>query len=110
MRKVAFAVCTEFCNGCQTCQVACREINRVPFKERWLEVHRNAPKLVDDRLRLRCLHAPELDKCVNCLDQDEQPYCQQVCPSKCLLVGGYEEVMERISSSEDAWSVSVESF
>ncbi len=105
MVNVAFAVNTDYCSGCQTCQVACREINRVPFEERWLEVRKGAPTCVDGRLRLHYSHVPELDKCIDCVEQVESPYCQEVCPSHCLFVGERDGVLACVLDSKDKWSV-----
>ena len=105
--RIGFFVNADYCNGCQACQVACREINRVPFDETWLAVLRGKPKTVGGRLRLHYSHVPALDKCAACLAEEEGPYCQAICPSKCLKVGRYEDLAPMIEHSSDAWSVSV---
>lgn len=101
--KIGFFVNTDYCNGCQTCQVGCREINRVPFEEQWLSVTRNHPKLVDGELRLQFSYLPELDKCANCLTEDEEPYCQAVCTGHCLRVGLCSDIEPEIARSKDRW-------
>lgn len=102
-QKIGFFVNTDYCNGCQTCQVACREINRVPFEEQWLTVGRNKPKYVDGKLRVQYSYTPELDKCAQCLMQDEEPYCQAVCTGRCLKVGLFSDIEPLVSESKDRW-------
>lgn len=102
-KRIGFFVNTDYCNGCQTCQVACREINRVPFDETWLSVVRGKPKRVGGALRMHFSPVPELDRCAQCLAQEEEPYCQAVCPSRCLRVGLYDDLEPLVSGSEDGW-------
>lgn len=106
--RIGFFVNTDYCNGCQACQVACREINRVPFGETWLTVIRDKPKMRGgDKLQMRFSHIPELDKCALCLKEEEEPYCQAICPSKCLKVAYYRDMAPVLADSDDRWSVSV---
>ena len=103
--KIVFAVSTDYCNGCQACQVACREINRVPFGDTWLTVVRGKPKNVGGSTRMRFSFVPELDKCAHCIQEEEGPYCQEICPSKCLAVGLFDRLAPTVFDSDEPWAI-----
>ncbi len=74
-QPVGMLLNTDRCTGCYSCQSACRDINRVPFEEKWLEVVRRKPTVIDGDLRLYHLLAPALDKCAECVERENPPLC-----------------------------------
>lgn len=106
-RQIAYMVRTDYCMCCQACQVACREINRVPFSEKWLEVTRAKPKEIDGKMKVQHSYKPVLEKCLNCVDQEEGPYCQAICSSKCLKVGDFEDLKHLLDDSPGRWSITL---
>jgi Fe-S-cluster-containing dehydrogenase component len=91
-QPVGMLLNTDRCTGCYSCQSACRELNRVPFEEKWLEVVRRKPNLIDGELRLYHLLAPALDKCAECVEQENPPLCVRVCMASCLYVAPVEKL------------------
>jgi len=83
----------ERCTGCYSCQSACREVNQVPFNEKWLEVVRRKPNIIDGELRLYHLIAPPLDKCAECVGRESPPLCERVCMASSLFVGPVEKLI-----------------
>jgi len=83
----------ERCTGCYGCQSACRELNRVPFEEKWLEVVRRKPVIVDGEPSLYHMLAPVLEKCAACVERERPPLCQQVCMASCLTVAPVEQLL-----------------
>ena len=91
-QPVGMLLNTDSCTGCYSCQSACRDINRVPFEEKWLEVVRRKPTVIDGDLRLYHLLAPALDKCAECVERENPPLCVKVCMANCLYVAPVEKL------------------
>ncbi len=83
----------ERCTGCYSCQSACREANHVPLEEKWLEVVRRKPVIVDGELNLYHLLAPTLEKCAECVERQNPPLCERVCMASCLYVAPVDKLL-----------------
>jgi Fe-S-cluster-containing dehydrogenase component len=92
-KPVGMLLDAERCTGCYSCQSACRETNRVPFEEKWLEVIRRKPVMVDGEPQLYHLLAPVLDKCAGCVERENPPLCERVCMASCLYVAPVEKLL-----------------
>lgn len=92
----------ERCTGCYSCASACRETNQVPFSEKWLEVIRRKPVIVENELNLYHLLAPTLEKCADCVERENPPLCQTVCMADCLFVAPVEKLLS-IMKTDGKW-------
>ncbi len=92
-QPVGMLLNAERCTGCFSCQAACREVNHVPFEEKWLEVVRRKPVIVDGDLRLYHLLAPQLDKCAECVARENPPLCVSLCMANCLYVAPVDKLL-----------------
>lgn len=88
----------ERCTGCYSCQSACREANQVPFEEKWLEVVRRKPVMIDGELSLYHLIAPPLDKCASCVEHENPPLCVRVCMATSLFVAPVEKLLPMLKN------------
>jgi Fe-S-cluster-containing dehydrogenase component len=95
-KPIGMLLDAERCTGCYSCQSACREVNQVPFDEKWLEVVRRKPVKVDGDLTLYHLLAPVLEKCAECVKHENPPLCMRVCMASCLYVAPLEELLPKL--------------
>lgn len=102
--RTGMLVRTDACLGCQACQIACREENGFSYQERWFELIRQKPKLVDGEIRNYHLAAPQLDKCALCLEKDHQPLCAVVCPTRCIYIGSETALIEAMQG-KGSWQL-----
>jgi Fe-S-cluster-containing dehydrogenase component len=91
--RVGVLLNAERCTGCYSCQSACRDTNHVPFEEKWLEVVRRKPVMIDGELNLYHLLAPPLEKCQECVERENPPLCERVCMASCIYVRPVEQLL-----------------
>ena len=76
MSQYALTIGEAFCWGCQTCEVACKQENRLPDGVKLIEVREDGPRMVAGRLDfsfrvIRCRHCAE-------------PPCIDACPAEAI--------------------------
>jgi len=76
MVELSLLINTDLCFGCQTCEIACKQENRLGTGPRWIHVIEVGPEKIGGVLKLgyrpmRCLH------CSN-------PPCKEVCPTEAI--------------------------
>ncbi len=98
-QSVGMLVLLDQCTGCFSCQTACRETNHFSYDEKWLEVVRREPVVVDGQLRMYHLLAPSLDKCADCVKKGP-PLCVKVCMGNCLFVAPVTKLLPLIEKHE----------
>lgn len=99
-QSVGMLVLLDDCTGCYSCQTACREVNHYSYDEKWLEVVRRDPVVVDGKLRMYHLLAPSLDKCAECVKKDPTPLCVKVCMGDCLFVAPVAKLLPVLEKQE----------
>jgi Fe-S-cluster-containing dehydrogenase component len=78
MTKRTLAIGEDFCWGCRTCEVACKQEHRAPDGVRLIRVLEDGPREVDGRLDFRYRVAV----CRHC----EDPPCAAACPAEAITV------------------------
>lgn len=76
MRPYALIIDHESCWGCKTCEVACKQENRVPDGIKLISVTEDGPRMIDGRLHFMF----RVDACRHC----DEPDCAAVCPEEAI--------------------------
>ncbi|MBQ9955313.1 MAG: oxidoreductase [Eggerthellaceae bacterium] len=94
MTQYALYLNYEFCTGCHSCEVACRNEKKIPLGDFGM-------KLLEDRPRQHAdgswhwdyiAYPTELcDLCADRVAEGKMPSCVQMCQAKCLHFGTIEE-------------------
>lgn len=77
MAKYTLTIGEEFCWGCKTCEVACKQENQAADGVKLIAVWEDGPKIVDGKLDVTFRVAV----CRHC----DEPPCADVCPAEALL-------------------------
>ncbi len=108
---------TEYCMGCNTCEVACKQEHELPIGPRWMRVDADVPRKIAGKLILRyivshclhCSHPPCKDVCpVNAITKREDGIvlideelctgckdCVEACPLKVMQIDNKKEVAQK---------------
>ena len=93
----------EFCSGCHSCEVACKEEHGFPVGKYGIRVWNDGPWPIDNRkMNWNKIPIPT-DLCDLCADRVEKgkvPTCVQHCQSKCLEFGTVEELSARMDEKQ----------
>lgn len=101
MEGNALYVDYEFCSGCKSCELACRNEHDYPRGEWGIKVFEEKPwQAQDGSWNWDYIPVPT-NLCDLCKDRTEkglQPSCVQHCQAKVLEYGTYAELMERMAA------------
>ena len=75
-RQKYLLVDLKYCNGCHTCEVACKQEHSLPVGVKWIDVLKLGPKRAGDKLRTDYVHW----MCMNCPTAP----CIDVCPQEAI--------------------------
>ena len=93
MAKVGVLIDLDYCVGCYGCQSACNDYWHLPLGETYLKQYNAKPVMVDGDLKMHMCPIPyNLDKCAECVENEEVAPCQAICISKSIYVGTLEEL------------------
>jgi len=73
MVKYSVQVDVDVCQGCQACEISCKQENGIPVGPRWIRVIQVGPKEVGGKLKVTFV--PML--CKHC----SKPVCRDACPT-----------------------------
>ena len=91
--RVGMLVDLNRCTGCYSCQTACRMVNGFSYDVKWLKVIRQPPEEIGGELRSFHLVVPmALDKCAECITQENPPLRVKVCMGNALLVAPMKQL------------------
>ena len=76
MTRLALEIGEEFCWGCRTCELACKQEHRAPVGVRLIRVHEDGPREIDGRLEF----SYRVGVCRHCTD----PPCAAACPAEAI--------------------------
>ena len=96
MMGFGFLVNIDRCTGCMACEAACKVVNKLPAGTSWLNVIRNRPEEVDDKLVMDFYPAPRsLEKCRECLTKEGGvPLCAKVCMGQAIVVDKLDKLVD----------------
>lgn len=84
----------EYCSGCHSCELACRNELGLGLGEWGIKVHEDGPREEADGVWHWNYYAIPTEKCDFCAERTaagQQPACVQVCQGRCLGYGTLDE-------------------
>jgi len=84
----------EYCTGCHTCEVACKQENDFPAGKWGIKLNEIVTELTDGKIRID--YMPFLSEycnlCAARTGNGEQPACVKHCPAGCMMYGTISEL------------------
>jgi len=71
-KEYTLAVDTSACNGCSTCEIACKQEHNLPVGPRWIIVHPDNIREIEGKPQMRYT----VTHCMHC----SKPPCKDACP------------------------------
>jgi Fe-S-cluster-containing dehydrogenase component len=96
--KYGLLIDYEFCTGCFSCVVACKQEHDLPAGEWGIHVIEIGPETVAGKPIMYCLPFPT-DNCNLCMHRVEkglQPSCVKHCTAACMKFGTLDELVEEM--------------
>ena len=100
MPQHALYIDFEFCSGCHSCEIACRNELELPLEEWGMKVLEDKPRQHADGSWHWDFMAYPTEKCDLCADRVERgllPSCVQCCQAKVLEYGTIEECAQKLA-------------
>ena len=91
----------EFCTGCQSCEVACKEEHRIPVGQWGIHLLDDGPwECGDGKFNWNKIPVPTrlCDLCAARRELGKVPTCVQHCQAKCLEYGPLEELNAKLAA------------
>ena len=84
----------EYCTGCHTCEVACKQEHNYPVGKGGIHLNEIITELPDQKLRIDYLPFPTAycDLCAARTKAGEQPSCVKHCQAACMVYGTVSEL------------------
>lgn len=101
MEEVALYIDYEWCSGCRSCELACRNEHDIPRGQFGIRVLEDKPwKMDDGSWNWNYIPIPSrlCDLCSERISAGKEPSCVQHCQAKCIKFGPYEELKEKLSN------------
>ncbi|HSW58407.1 MAG TPA: hypothetical protein VLH15_08405 [Dehalococcoidales bacterium] len=98
MPKKALLIEYEFCTGCNTCQVACKQEHNYPVGKGGIHLNQINTTLPDERLRIDYLPFPTAycDLCASRVRKGEQPACVKHCQAQVIEYGPVTDLAKKM--------------
>lgn len=89
MSKNALLIEYEYCTGCHTCEVACKQEHNLPMGMSGIHLNEIITNLPDEKIRIDYVPFPTIhcDLCVTCTSNGEKPACVKHCQAGCMVYG-----------------------
>lgn len=91
----------EYCSGCHSCELACRNEIGLGLGEWGIKVHEDGPRETKDGTIHWNYYAVPTEFCTLCAERvagGQQPACVQVCQGRCLQYGTIEECAQMLAN------------
>ena len=89
----------EFCTGCQSCEVACKEIHNIPVGQWGIRVLDDGPwECSDGKFNWNKIPTPTrlCDLCVERTEKGQQPFCVHHCRAGVMQWGTVEDLAKEL--------------
>lgn len=99
MAKKGLLIDYEYCTGCYTCVVACKQEHNFPVGKGGIRVNEIITE-GDDKVRMDYLPFPTefCDLCAARVAEGEKPACVKHCMAKCMLYGPLNELVKEMEN------------
>jgi anaerobic dimethyl sulfoxide reductase subunit B (iron-sulfur subunit) len=89
MPKKALMINYEYCSGCHSCEVACKQEHNYPVGKGGIHLNEIMTTLPDGRLRIDYIPFPTAycDLCASRVKKGEQPACVKHCQAQVMEYG-----------------------
>ena len=88
----------QWCTGCHSCEVACKNEHKIPSGQWGIKLTEVGPfKLDDDKIEWNYVACPTslCDLCEDRVAKGEKPTCVHHCLGKCMEYGPLEELVKK---------------
>ena len=89
----------EYCTGCYTCEIACKQENDFPIGKEGIKLNKIITEL-PDKLRIDYLPFPTeyCNLCAKRISEREQPACVKHCQAGCMMYGTITELAKAMEA------------
>ncbi|ATW23652.1 oxidoreductase [Candidatus Formimonas warabiya] len=102
MSKNGLMIDYEYCTGCHSCEVACKNRLRLPVGKYGIKVSEIGPFLLEapDKFEWNFIPVPTslCDMCGDLVAKGEKPACVHHCLGACMDYGPAEELAEKMAA------------
>ncbi len=100
MPKNGLLIEYEYCTGCHTCEVACKQEHNYPVGIGGIHLNEIITQLPNEKIRIDYLPFPTIhcDLCAARTRKGEQPSCVKHCQSSCMWYGDVSELAKNMQS------------
>jgi len=91
----------EYCTGCHSCEVACKNEHGIPLGKWGIKLTEVGPwKVTDDKFEWNYIPVPTslCDLCESRVGKGEKPTCVHHCLAKCMEYGPVEELAKKMAA------------
>lgn len=93
----------EYCTGCHSCEVACKQRLDLPQGEFGIKLTEVGPWQIESTGKWEWAHMPVLtkqcDMCVDRVSAGKMPSCVQHCQAWCMYHGDVKELVKKMDGS-----------
>lgn len=100
MPKNALLIEYEYCTGCHTCELACKQEHNYPVGKGGIYLNEIITELPDEKIRIDYIPFPTTycDLCAGRTNQGEQPSCVKHCQASCMVYGPIAELAKAMKN------------
>lgn len=105
MNEYGLLIDYEYCTGCHSCEMACRQGHDFGVDQWGIKVAAEKPYKIDDtRFEFKFIPTPTqlCDMCTDRIEAGKDPYCVHHCQAKCMYYGTLEELAAKTAELRDA--------
>ena len=100
-QKYGLLIDYEYCTGCHSCEVACKNENKIPLGKWGIKLAEVGPfKINDDKWEWNYIAAPTslCNLCEDRVKNGQKPTCVHHCLAQCMEYGPVEELAKKMAA------------